>query len=840
MPNDLKTFLNSKRAYNTAYNIVGMGEVYAGKYFLDAFSEGVFWDLYVNELKHASVSIAEKPLGQSIPRLDIDIKKNAGPDEFYTLEEIQILVKMSNDFFQKHIPSIPQRLLSCFVLEKEPNNNGKRGLHIQWPLFALPRSALVFWVSEIASETKKLKLFGVDDSIDAASCDVPWLLYGSVKPTARSKPYTISFALGSNLEVHDEEWLSSQIQLENSACQPNFSPSIHRLMSIQPNGREVLSFSTGTNHILQIVFSPHVEAKKSAPNNVSAASEDVAALVDMLDISKSFRYDTWWKVGSAIFTATSGSEEGFRIWDEWSQNCPEKYSEASVIVTWKRFKMTEYGAGILKKWAKDDNPDSYTRWKGDKLASIARSCTRGKFTSDKVALLCKEVMGDVFAYCHGIDKFYHFSEHRWLAYPEIIVQKILNENIKPQLLKCLRDGGTEAAEIEKIERMFEENFSLIGIYRMLSKRYAEIDDKCFTEKLDQNLDVIAFQNGVYNLDKCIFREGRPSDMVKAYLRCNYNENYNWDHEDVKAVQDILVTFFPITETREYMLDIMAHIFVGNKKFKNLFIWIGAGNNGKTVFYRWITKLLGPEYSVTVTTTLLSSTKSKPGSATPEMAQLRSKRVAIFNEPDYAEKLTNGNLKTLTGRDEVSGRFLYERQPSVFVPIAIYILICNHEPKLANPEDQATWSRFRVCEFPSTFVEPHLAPKTRKEQIEKRTFPQNPEFQDIVFKYVDALAWVLIERWKRVKNVCVNAPEIVTRATRKYQENSDILLQFLNSKLRVNTESSVNFSDFAMRYKTVREEMLRPPVEKSKLMEDLAKANFQIVDGQIVGLEWNLS
>jgi phage/plasmid-associated DNA primase len=181
----------------------------------------------------------------------------------------------------------------------------------------------------------------------------------------------------------------------------------------------------------------------------------------------------------------------------------------------------------------------------------------------------------------------------------------------------------------------------------------------FKNNLNGNQLLIGLKNGVYDLEKCEFREGRQEDYISHTTNCDYIE-YSHDSPEIKLVEHHLECFFPNKKRREYVLDILSQIFVGNLYLKHLFLWVGVGDNGKSAFSRWIEEILGRDYFVKLPTTLLTSSKSEAGKAAPELVRLKGKRLAIFDEPDYSESLSNGTLKNLTGRDSIEPRDLFQK------------------------------------------------------------------------------------------------------------------------------------------------------------------------------------
>lgn len=73
---------------------------------------------------------------------------------------------------------------------------------------------------------------------------------------------------------------------------------------------------------------PSVSAGTADPERIRSA----LAKIDATD------RDTWLSVGMALHYETGGSQEGFELWDDWAQTCPEKYSEEGQDKAWRHFR----------------------------------------------------------------------------------------------------------------------------------------------------------------------------------------------------------------------------------------------------------------------------------------------------------------------------------------------------------------------------------------------------------------------------------------------------------------------------------------------------------------------
>jgi phage/plasmid-associated DNA primase len=108
-------------------------------------------------------------------------------------------------------------------------------------------------------------------------------------------------------------------------------------------------------------------------------------------------------------------------------------------------------------------------------------------------------------------------------------------------------------------------------------------------------------------------------------------------------------------------------------------------------------------------------------------------------------------------------------------------ICNKLPKLKF-SDKATWNRFRVLCFESTFVEPgQPCPETLEEQMAQKRFPMDKNFKDKVPGMVTAFAWYLLDWRKKSTGIC-REPEKVKEATAVYRKQNDLYRQFIEERI----------------------------------------------------------
>jgi phage/plasmid-associated DNA primase len=171
----------------------------------------------------------------------------------------------------------------------------------------------------------------------------------------------------------------------------------------------------------------------------------------------------------------------------------------------------------------------------------------------------------------------------------------------------------------------------------------------------------------------------------------------------------------------------------------------------------------------------------------------------MREPEPNEVISNGVLKNFTGHDPIMTRDLFSPSSKMiqFVPYAQLHLLCNATPQIQKNEDQAVWNRIKIIDFESTFVDPNKAPTTWEEQLKKRIFPKNKEFNKEMKKYESAFCYYLIQNWKKIKDNLndSNPPDCVVASTENYKHSNDVINMFVKEETEDDPSSLISLNTF---------------------------------------------
>jgi putative DNA primase/helicase len=167
------------------------------------------------------------------------------------------------------------------------------------------------------------------------------------------------------------------------------------------------------------------------------------------------------------------------------------------------------------------------------------------------------------------------------------------------------------------------------------------------------------------------------------------------------------------ELQAYLKRLIGYSLIGEVREHVLVFLYGTGGNGKGVFLNTITGLLG-DYSKVAPIDTFTETK---GDRHPtDMAMLQGARFVTAQETDEGRAWAEARIKTLTGGDPVTARFMHQ-DFFTYTPQFTLVIAGNHKPRLRNV-DEAIKRRLHMVPFtqniPVEKRDPELATKLKEE------------------------------------------------------------------------------------------------------------------------------
>ena len=362
------------------------------------------------------------------------------------------------------------------------------------------------------------------------------------------------------------------------------------------------------------------------------------------------------------------------------------------------------------------------------------------------------------------------------------------------------DDREEQANLEEQKKQYFENqhakacldkcgqiLAFLSTPRNKKDVIGDLSQKCydsdFYTNLDENRNIFVCNNGVLDLEQCIFRCGEASDMMTMSSNIDFPMDVDTleAQEIMHSIQDWLDRILPIDAVQDYMLNMFALKLSGNLFGEYFIICTGSGANGKSQLFKLVAKSLG-EYFKTFDNTLLNTPKRDAQSASPATASLKGARITMTTEPKGGQPFESDKVKELISGDELVGRHL-NKDPIRFIPQYLMMMQCNDIPRNESTDD-GFWRKICVVKCPSKFV---IKSDDMYKLADPEKYPYHfkAENQEHLYnEWAPYFLYMLFERFKVLKanQFKFNIPDEVNAAVKEYQEEASTYTQFFNEKI----------------------------------------------------------
>ena len=516
-------------------------------------------------------------------------------------------------------------------------------------------------------------------------------------------------------------------------------------------------------------------------------------------IAEGSRNSTMSVFAAKILKRLGVTQEARSGFDEQASRCEPPLEKSELDTIWGS--AVRFYNKTIKSSDDYIAPDSFNRpsLKPDDFSDIGEA-----------GVLAREY-GDVLAYTNATD-YLTFNGQYWKEDKQLAIGKVLEfmdlqladalEQYEKSVIElvnsgidesAVREGGkalTKVIETPIQQKLYSIYLSSKAYYQFVMKRrdYRYITATHNTAKpmlaidlseLDKDDMLLNTPNATYNLRNGLrnYHEHDPKDYITKITTVSPGD------EGLGLWKETLATFFcNDQELIDYVQEIIGMTAIGKVYQEHMIIAYGGGANGKSTFWNTIARVLG-SYSGKLSADALTMNNKR--NVSPELAELKGKRLVIASEMAEGMRLNTAVVKQITSTDEIQAEKKY-KDPFHFVPSHTLVLYTNHLPKV-GANDDGTWRRLVVIPFNA--------------KISGRSDIKN--FADYLYDNAGPaiLSWIIEGAEKAIKaNFKTSVPKAVINSVKSYREANDWLGHFINESCVVGEKLSEKSGELYSKYR----------------------------------------
>ncbi|MDA1330800.1 MAG: phage/plasmid primase, P4 family, partial [Chloroflexi bacterium] len=309
----------------------------------------------------------------------------------------------------------------------------------------------------------------------------------------------------------------------------------------------------------------------------------------------------------------------------------------------------------------------------------------------------------------------------------------------------------DGSKANKLLKQAQYSSTLPHLKAMIELSKSEPGMSVRLSDFDADPYLLGVQNGVLGLRKGVMVPVASTTLVSKRAGVIF---------DPKAVcpqfDQFLLTVQPDPDVRRLLQQLAGVWLTGLSNLQKLTFFYGLGANGKTTFIELMAWMLG-DYSNRIATEMLMQHQRSPQGPSPDIVDLKGRRLIYCNEVEEGRNLADARVKELTGGDTLSGRTPYAKEAVTFQPSHNLVMVGNHMPEVRDTS-HGMWRRMLLIHFnqviPANAQDPNLLDKLKSEGS-------------------GILNWALAGLHDYRKNG-LNIPKVISTATDAYRSDQDII------------------------------------------------------------------
>jgi putative DNA primase/helicase len=391
----------------------------------------------------------------------------------------------------------------------------------------------------------------------------------------------------------------------------------------------------------------------------------------------------------------------------------------------------------------------------------------------------------------------HFDGRKW-AHSDLAVRQAAGDVARGIYAEAAAERDTERQKAIASWAQMSQAASRIRDAIWLAQPILAADPADF----DCDPMLLSVANGVIDLHRGTLRPHDAADMITRTSLVQFDESAS-----CPRFEQFLQHILPDEQVRAYIQRLAGYALTGKTTEQVVAIFLGSGQNGKSVLRTILESLLGDLH---VTTRVESLSMNRSGGVPNDVAAFAGARLITTSEVPDGMRLNESLIKDFSGGDVLTARFL-NKEYFQFKPQALLLLTGNHKPRISGT-DHGIWRRIHLVDFPV-----RIAPSEVDPELPEKLEAELPGI----------LNWAVrgCLEWQRL-GLC--PPESVTASVSEYRAEMDTLGEFLTECCVVDSNAKAKASELYALYRAWSERAGHHPVSSTRFGISLGDRGFQKV------------
>lgn len=448
--------------------------------------------------------------------------------------------------------------------------------------------------------------------------------------------------------------------------------------------------------------------------------------------------------------------------------------DSSTESGWCRFWWDGEGYDIPKAMDEDGQP----------LVSGATDFLLTAHRSDTGNAEClAHLYGDDLRYCHTRKKWLAWDGSRWAIDEDGASYRAMVRVVRARFAACDTIADLEQRKKAAGWCIGCESTNKLEAAMRGASRHDTL--KTTIDHWDTDPMVAAAIGATLDLRGVVHRTVRREDMLTMRLGASYEP----DAQCPRWTQFLNEVFNDDAELIAYIQRAVGYCLTADCREQKIFLCFGPGANGKSVFLEILTTLLG-DYAANASFETFDA--GRRNESTNDLAALRGKRLVTVIETEEGRRLAEARVKSVTGQDLITCRFLYGEYFSYRPTYKIWLAM-NHLPVIRGT-DKGIWRRIQLIPFTQDFSQ-----------------HPDPTLSETLRGELDGILQWALEGLRQWHARGLSTPAVIERTTQQYRQDSDQVGRWITDRcvqtVNIFMQSSSGYRDYEAWCKQVGEDAL---------------------------------